>query len=64
MTELEWSRRPLRRIQSGKSKTKESRLRAIAEASRHQFPTADIAVMLKEIEAGRRFADSNRHEDH
>ena len=64
MTELEWPRRPLRRIQGGKSKTKESKLRAIAEASRHQFPTADIDVMLKEIETGRRFADPNCHEDH
>ena len=32
----------------------ETKLRAIAEASRHQFPTADIDDMLEKIEAGRR----------
>ena len=30
-----------------------AKLRAIAEASRHNFPTADIEVMLEEIERGR-----------
>ena len=31
----------------------EEKLRAIAKAYRHQHPTADIEVMLAEIEAGR-----------
>jgi len=30
-----------------------ARLRAIAEASQHEFPTADIDEMLRHIEAGR-----------
>ena len=29
-------------------------LRAIAEASRHEYPTADIETTLGEIEAGQR----------
>ena len=33
--------------------TVERKLRAIAEASRHEFPTADIEDMLREIDAGR-----------
>ena len=32
----------------------EAKLRAIADSARHQFPTADIEVMLAEIDAGRR----------
>ena len=31
----------------------ETKLRAIAKASRHRFPTADIDVMLQQIELGR-----------
>ena len=31
----------------------ESKLRAISEASRHEFPTADIEDMLREIDEGR-----------
>ncbi len=33
--------------------SKETKLRAIAEASRYRFPIADIEVMLREIELGR-----------
>ena len=40
--------RQARRKHSG---TVDAKLRAIAEASRHEFPTADIEVMLREIEA-------------
>ena len=36
--------------------TVEAKLRAIAEAARHEFPTADIDVMLQEIEEGRRLS--------
>ena len=32
---------------------REAKLRAIAKASRYQFPTADMEVMLSEIESGR-----------
>jgi hypothetical protein len=60
MTAAESSRRHLRRADSRKSKTREAKLRAIAEASRRQFPTADIDVMLKEIEAGRRLVPPTR----
>ncbi len=31
-----------------------AKLRAVCEAARHQFPTADIDEMLREIEAGYR----------
>ena len=31
----------------------EAKLRAIAKASRYQFPTADIDVMLREMDSGR-----------
>ena len=37
-----------------RDKLQEAKLRAIAKASRHQFPTADVDDMLKEIEAGQR----------
>ena len=31
----------------------EARLAAVAEAARHEFPTADIDIMLRKIESGR-----------
>ncbi len=48
----EWVRQALRRARSDASGsgTVDSKLRVIAEASRHAFPTADIEVMLREIE--------------
>ena len=52
MTVAEWVRQALRRARNDSSQTVEAKLRAVAEASRHQFPTADIEVMLREIEAG------------
>ena len=51
----EWVRLALQKARSDRPRaTTEAKLRAIAEASRHQFPTADIDDMLAEIEAGRR----------
>ena len=53
MSMAEWVRQSLRSARDNQKKTVESKLRAIAEASRYQFPTADIEVMLQEIEQGR-----------
>ena len=55
MTVAEWVRQALRKARSDSPITVEAKLRAVAEASRYQFPTADIDVMLREIEAGQRF---------
>ena len=41
------------RPENSGSATVEAKLRAIAKAARHEFPTADIEVMLQEIEEGR-----------
>ena len=54
MTVAEWVRQALRKARTDDPGTIDAKLRAIAEASRHQFPTADIEVMLREIESGRR----------
>lgn len=54
MTVVEWVRQALRKVRSGSSLTIEAKLSAVAEASRYQFPTADIDVMLREIKAGDR----------
>ncbi len=48
-----WARQAIHDALETKSKTVEAKLQAIAEASRHQHPTADIEVLLAEIEAGR-----------
>lgn len=53
MTVAEWVRQALRRARDEQTGAVEAKLRAIADASRHEFPTADIEVMLGEIEAGR-----------
>ncbi len=53
LTVAEWVRQALRKAREDDSGTIEAKLRAVAEASRHQFPTADIDVMLDEIERGR-----------
>ncbi len=55
MTLAEWVRQALRKAKSDGDDNVEAKLRAIAEAARHSFPTADIDVMLKEIEAGQQF---------
>ena len=49
LTLAEWVRRALRRARGDALGTVDSKLRVIAEASRHSFPTADIGVMLREI---------------
>ena len=54
MSMSEWVRQALRSALDDRSEAVRTKLGAIAEASRHQFPTADIEVMLQEIEAGRR----------
>ena len=52
MTMAEWVRQALRKARSDDPGSVEAKLRAIADASLHQFPTADIEVMLHEIEQG------------
>ena len=54
VTVAEWVRQALRKARGDHPGTVEAKLRAIADASRHQFPTADIEVMLREIEVGQR----------
>ena len=51
VTVAEWVRRALRQAQSHHQRTVDAKLRAIAKATRHEFPTADIEDMLQEIEA-------------
>ena len=53
MTLAEWVRQALRKAKDDHPATVEAKLRAIADASRHEFPTADIEEMLREIESGR-----------
>ena len=54
VTLAEWVRQALRQARSDHPGTVDAKLRVIAEASRHEFPTADIEVMLREIEEGQR----------
>ena len=54
VTLAEWVRQALRQARGNHPGTVEAKLRVIADASRYDFPTADIEVMLKEIEAGQR----------
>ena len=54
VTVAEWVRQALRKARRDNPSTVDAKLRAIADASRHQFPTADIDIMLKEIEAGQK----------
>ncbi len=54
MSMAEWVRQALRSALDDRSEAVRTKLCAIAEASRHQFPTADIDLMLQEIETGRR----------
>ena len=49
MTVSEWVRRALRKAMDDQPGTAEAKLRAIADASRHSFPTADIETMLGEM---------------
>ena len=52
LTVSEWTRQALRMELAGQRETVEYKLQAIADASLHRFPTADIEVLLREIEAG------------
>lgn len=54
MTLAEWVRQSLRQARLDQPGTVEAKLRVIADASRHEFPTADIEDMIREIEVGRR----------
>lgn len=49
----EWVRQSLRQARHGTEAGIEAKLGAIAVATRHEFPTADIEQMLEEIEDGR-----------
>jgi len=53
MSLAEWVRQALRRARSDHPDSVDAKLRAIAEASRHSYPTADIEDMLREIDSGR-----------
>lgn len=53
MTVAEWVRQSLRKARYEQARDVDFKLRAIAEAVRHEYPTADIDVMLEEIDAGR-----------
>ena len=53
MTVAEWVRQALRKARTDHPGTIDAKLRALADASRNEFPTADIEVMLQEIESGR-----------
>ena len=54
VTLAEWVRQALRKAAVDQPGTADVKLRAIVDASRHQFPTADIDVMLQEIDYGYR----------
>ena len=56
MTVAEWVRQAMREARSDSNRPSDStdaRLRAIAAASQHEFPTADIDDMLRDVDAGR-----------
>lgn len=56
LTVAEWVRQTMREALGNISPPADpdaAKLRAIAEASQHEFPTADIDGMLLDIEAGR-----------
>ena len=52
MSIAEWVRQALREARRGPAGRVETKLRALAEASSHEFPTGDIDEMLREIDAG------------
>lgn len=52
--EAEWVRRAIRDALRDRRSRVDQKLRAIAEATRHELPTADIDDMLDEIAAGQR----------
>lgn len=54
MTVAEWVRQALRQARADRRGRVEAKLRAIAKATSHEYPTADIDDMLDEIAAGQR----------
>ena len=52
MTVAEWVRQTLRQARLSRRRSVDRKLQALAQACRHRFPTADIDVMLEEIEKG------------
>ena len=52
VTLSDWVRQALRRAVVDHSRAAETRLNAVVDASRHGYPTADIDVMLSEIQDG------------
>ena len=53
LTVAEWVRQSLRQARHDQPGATDVKLRALAEAYRHSYPTGDIGTMLDEIEAGR-----------
>lgn len=53
LTVAEWVRQSLRQARREVPGAPDVKLRAIAEAYRHSYPTGDIGAILEEIEAGR-----------
>ena len=54
MAVSEWVLQVLRRASADHAATVEAKLRVIGDASRYEFPTADIDDMLREIEVEQR----------
>ncbi len=54
VTATEWVRAALRKAVIEHRKSVAAKLRAIEKASRHRFPSADIDVMLSEVQPGQR----------
>ena len=54
MTIAEWVRQALREVMSVRERKVEEKLRALDEAMQCNHPTADIEVMIAEIEEGYR----------
>lgn len=52
MTVAEWVRQALCRARRKRPETVEAKLAAV-EAASHEYPTADVDVMLRELEADR-----------
>ena len=52
MTVSEWVRQVLRQARLRRRRAVDTKLQAVAQACRHEFPAADIDVMLDEIEQG------------
>ena len=53
MSIAEWVRQSLRSARRGEAERVSTKLRALADALAHDFPTGDIEELLGDIEAGR-----------